>query len=243
MRTTKHSSLAMLLLAIPAALMAQSNIDNTVPDKFGWGENVGWANWRDANGGANGVLVSGSFMSGYIWFENLGWVNVGDGTPGSSCGGLPCYANATGADFGINIDPDGDLHGLAWGENVGWINFDGGALATPAQPARIVCASPPGQPLARLTGYAWGENIGWLNLSDLSAGKFVAVDAATTPILCDVNHDGMKNGLDVQYFVNKLLLGTGDWRDLCSGDVESSPDRMIDLDDALPFVNCLLSAP
>src|SRR5207247_429213 len=129
------------------------------------------------------------------------------------------------------------LHGYAWGENIGWINFDGGALATPPQPARITCASPPGQPLARLTGFVWSENTGWINLSVLTAGQFVAVDAATTPIACDLNHDGVDNGRDIQLFVN-FLLGSAapNWRDVCSGDVQAVPDRMIDPADVAAFV-------
>ena len=38
-------------LAFPAIGLAQSNIDNTVPNKYAWGENVGWINWRDVCSG------------------------------------------------------------------------------------------------------------------------------------------------------------------------------------------------
>ena len=65
-----------------------------------------------------------------------------------------------------NINGSGGLSGYAWGENVGWINFSGGAMASPAQPARLDKAA------ARLRGYAWGENIGWVNLDD--ANMYVA---------------------------------------------------------------------
>jgi hypothetical protein len=220
--------------------VAQSNIDGTVPNKYAWGENIGWTNWRDANAGTQGVNVGGRIMSGFIWGENVGWINVGDGTPGGPNGQ---YGNTDGGDAGVNIDADGELHGWAWGENIGWINFDGGAMATPPDPARIQCAKPPGQPLARLTGFAWGENVGWINLSSIDAGKHVAVDAATTPTACDVNHDTQTNGNDIQTFIDLLLAADGDWRDVCSGDVGAPPDGMIDMDDVLPFVNCLLNAP
>ena len=43
----------------------QSNIDST--NKFGWGENVGGTNWRDADSTNAGVVVSGTFMGGFIW--------------------------------------------------------------------------------------------------------------------------------------------------------------------------------
>ena len=215
---------------------AQSNIDNTVPNKFGWGENVGWTNWRGEATPGQGAIVGEFVMSGFVWGENIGWINLGDGTPAAP----PFYANANGLDFGVNVASDGNLSGMAWGENIGWINFGGGALATPAQPAKIDCASPPGQPVARLTGYVWGENTGWINLSDLNAGKFVAVDAATTPLTCDVNHDNVKNGRDVQSFVNVLLAG-GSWRDTCSGDTQAIPNNAVDVADIPPFIACLLN--
>lgn len=230
-RKTRIATLGLVFGALTAAAVAQSNIDNTFPNKFAWGENVGWTNWRDANGAAQGVHVGGLVLAGFIWAENVGWMNVGDGTPGGAGGQ---YANTDGSDAGVNISPDGTLHGYAWGENVGWINFDGGALATTAQPARIECDG-------RLNGYAWAENLGWINLSTPAPGKYVAVDAATTPIVCDMNHDGLPNGPDIQAFINRLLLGGYNWRDVCSGDVEAVPDGMIDPGDIVNFVACLLS--
>ncbi len=223
------------LLASTAS--AQSNIDDTVPNKHAWGENVGWTNWRDADGANAGVVVGTTFMGGFIWCENVGWINVGDGAPADGVN----YANVDGTDSGVNIDPDGELHGLAWGENIGWINFDGGAMATPAQPARIECVpGPNGETLSRLTGYAWGENVGWINLDDTT--HFVSVDAATTPADCDMNHDGAANGLDIQLFVEFVLsANTPDWLDVCSGDLEGTPDAAIDFDDMADFVACLLA--
>ena len=233
-----------LATLVAAHALAQSNIDNTVPNKHAWGENVGWTNWRGEATPGQGVLVSPFVLSGFIWAENVGWINVGDGTPGSNCGGLPCYANVNGTDFGVNIAANGTLHGMAWGENVGWINFDGGAMVTPAQPARILCGNPPTQPLARLTGFVWGENIGWINLSSLEATKFVALTAAATPLRCDLNEDGDDNGRDIQMFVNFLLAhDVPNWRDICEGDVEPIPDQTIDVGDVAPFVNCILSKP
>ncbi len=227
------------LLGVSGVLLAQSNIDTTVPNKHAWGENIGWTNWRDANAGAQGVNVGGFVLQGFIWGENVGWINVGDGTPGGPGGQ---YANVNGTDVGVNVSSNGALHGYAWGENIGWINFDGGALATPALPARILCATPPGQPLARLDGYVWGENVGWINLADLNPTKYVAVDSATTPVSCDMNMDGSVNGNDVQPFVN-AMLGGATWQNVCSGDLEPPPDGMLDMDDVNPFVTCLLTAP
>lgn len=222
------------LAGLSAKATAQTNIHPL--KKYAWGENIGWTNWRDANGGTQGAVVGSTFMSGFLWGENVGWINLGDGTPANGVN----YANVLGIDAGVNVDADGSLHGLAWGENVGWVNFDGGASAVPPQPARIECTALPGQPFARLTGFAWGENVGWINLDH--ATRFVAVDTATTPIECDTNHDGSVNGGDVQSFIDYLLLNaTPDWRDVCSGDVEAAPDKTIDFDDVANFVACLLA--
>lgn len=154
-----RKTLLIMAMLIPVVVVsaeanaAPSNIDPT--DKFSWSENVGWMNWRDANGGADGVLVDTDFLSGYVWMENVGWINLGDGTPTDGM----FYANLDGTDFGVNIDPGtNDLFGLAWGENVGWINFDTPGVS-PDQARYDVAAH-------RFRGYAWGENIGWINLDD-----------------------------------------------------------------------------
>src|SRR5690606_25409874 len=124
--------------------------------KFSWGENIGFMNWADANGGAQAVQVHPRFLSGFIWGENVGWINTGDGTPADGI----AYANVNGTDFGVNVAEDGELSGLAWGGTCGWINCSGGATATPPRPERIDFAT------NRLRGYAWGENVGWINLDD-----------------------------------------------------------------------------
>ena len=121
----KTSFILFVGFALVGVAQGQSNIDPT--NKFGWGENVGWTNWRDADSSVAGVVVSGTFMGGFIWGENVGFVNVGDAAPANGI----AYANIDGTDSGVNIDANGDLHGLAWGENVGWFNFDGGAMAAP----------------------------------------------------------------------------------------------------------------
>jgi hypothetical protein len=163
-----------------------SNIDAT--NKFSWGENIGWMNWRDAGNPATsqGAVVHNKFLSGFVWGENIGWINLGDGTP-AGAGGQ--YANVNGTDFGVNRNSTtGNLSGYAWGENIGWINFGGGALATPAQPARFDRVA------QRFFGYAWGENVGWINLNDATTGKF---PGAILPCgLADVGKQGGIAGAD-----------------------------------------------
>jgi len=164
------------VLAFAGLASAQSNV--APAQKFGWQENTGWMNWRDANGTAQGVVIGTNFLRGFAWGENIGWINFGDGTPASGTS----YANANGTDFGVNVGATGLLSGLAWGENVGWINFGPFASLPAAQQARVDL------PAARIRGFAWGENIGWLDLDD--ASKFVGLDCP------DSDGDGANNCVD-----------------------------------------------
>jgi hypothetical protein len=69
----------------------------------------------------------------------------------------------------------------------------------------------------------------------------VSVDVETTPIPCDVNHDGDVDGEDIQPFADYLILTSQPgWRDVCSGDLEATPNKEIDFEDVEPFVACLL---
>ncbi|MFN0134474.1 MAG: GC-type dockerin domain-anchored protein [Phycisphaerales bacterium] len=184
----RQLSAATLLAASAAPTLAQSSIDPV--NKFCWQENAGYLNWRDANSANSGVRDLGTCLSGFAWGENIGWVRIG-GTPAN---GIQ-FSNATGADAGVNVSAAGALSGFAWGENVGWINFSGGALASPAQPARIEAG--------RLRGYAWGENIGWINLDD--ASKFVKLQCAAN---CDQSTTApVLNVVDFVCFNNKFAAG------------------------------------
>ncbi len=160
MKRKLHPKVILLLALLASVVSAQSNVHPG--HKFGWGENIGWANWRDANGTGDGVLVNETFLSGYIWAENVGWLNVGNGpVDGES------YANIDDTDFGVNIAPNGDMSGLAWAENIGWINFDTSGVGSDR--ARFDDSQ------LRFRGYVWGENAGWINLDDTT--HFVAAKA------------------------------------------------------------------
>ena len=161
------------LLALVAGTLciAATNIDPV--RKFAWGENIGWATWADANGGAGAVRVHATFLAGFAWAENVGWINLGAGAPANGTS----YSNSGSADFGVNIDPlTGNLSGLAWGENVGWINCDMlAALGPGGQQARLDYAG------HRFRGYAWGENVGWINLDDAVTYVAYVPTACPTP--------------------------------------------------------------
>ncbi len=163
---------------LTAAAWAQSDVDPN--HRFAWGEQTGWINWQHNRPAAgDGVQIHATFLSGYAWSESSGWINLGNGSPANGVS----YANASSADFGVNLDDDtGLLSGFAWGEHIGWINFAGGAAATPASAARIDFAS------CRLRGYAWGENAGWINLDH--AVDYVGLAAGVCNATCPGDFDG-----------------------------------------------------
>lgn len=165
-----------LLVTLNPTAIGQSNISSS--NKYAWGENIGWTNWRDADAANQGVRVevSSGYVFGYIWCENVGWINTGNG-------GGP-YANMDNATYGINIGVDGYLNGFAWGENIGWVNFGTESLIG-TQGARYDSSA------ARFTGFAWGENVGWINLDD--AEKFVGVESCPS----DLSGDGMVDAGDL----------------------------------------------
>jgi hypothetical protein len=88
----------MVLCLVAVAQAATGNIDAV--DKWAWGTNVGWINFRPTHGG---VTVYDDHLEGYAWGENIGWIRLGTHTD---------LAN-------------GRFDGYAWGENVGWIHFKG----------------------------------------------------------------------------------------------------------------------
>ena len=176
------------ILAAACVASAQSNIDPT--NKFGWTENCGWTNWRDANAGAQGVVVGPTFLRGFIWGENVGWINTGNGAGP--------YLNSNNTNFGVNILGSGFLSGFAWGENIGWINF-GTQPSIGAQGARYDSVA------RRFRGYAWGENIGWVNLDD--ATRYVALAPACCP--GDADSSGVVNFTDITFVLANLGASYG----------------------------------
>lgn len=211
MRRNTRITIVLALILVGRA-SAQTNIDPN--DKWAWSENCGWTNWQHgAPEQGDGVFVTQTILAGFVWAENIGWVTLGDGEP---VDGLH-YANETGEDFGVNVDPEtGDLFGMAWGENVGWINFNGGALADPANPARLDGC--------RMAGFAWGENIGWVNLDD--ATHFVRVE-----VVCpaDLNEDCEVGAGDLAELLAAWGLcpepcDAGDPADTCAADLNGDCD-------------------
>jgi hypothetical protein len=58
---------------------------------------------------SQGVRLHSSYLSGFVWGKNIGWINLG-----AAPANLIAYADTTGANFGVNMDPaTGGLSGLA----------------------------------------------------------------------------------------------------------------------------------
>ncbi|MEL7473994.1 MAG: GC-type dockerin domain-anchored protein [Planctomycetota bacterium] len=225
MRTPNLAAMAATMIVAGAAL-AQTNVDST--NKFAWHENIGWTNWADANGGADGVRYLGAHVEGYVWAENAGWIDVGRGLAMPS----DQYANTNNSNYGVNVDQvDGWLGGFAWAENLGWFNFDTPTLEAFGQRARYDLFA------RRLRGYAWGENVGWLNLDDSNA--FVEFDHGCA--LADITtfgscvpgaSDGLVDLSDFSCYLSLWSLG-GLMADITTTGscVPGSGDGVVDLSD------------
>jgi len=139
---------------VGVALADTGNITET--DKWAWGTNVGWINFRPEHGG---VTVYADHLEGYAWGENVGWVRLGsyDG------GGSHTYANDSASNYGVNNDGSGNLSGYAWGTNVGWVNFNPSHSQVTIDPAT-----------GRFDGYACAENVGWIHFKNAAPAYNVA---------------------------------------------------------------------
>jgi hypothetical protein len=223
MRT--HCLTAIAALGCIRAALAQTEIDPA--HQYSWGESIGWMNWRDAGdpSGLQGVRVHPAFLSGVIWGENAGWIDVGSGAPANGAG----YGNLDASDYGVNIDPTGDLFGLAWGESIGWLQFDTRLLGD--QRARLDRAA------RRFRGYVWSENGGWINLDDDAA--FVALAAPPEPVFRrgDANGSGVIDLSDAINTMGCLFLGLTCTR--CVDAADSNDDGSYDLSDAIHTLSWL----
>jgi len=139
-------------------------------DKYAWGENIGWVNFKADNGNVN---VKDDNLSGYAWNDNFGWINLKP-------------------DNGGVLNNAGNLSGYAWGEGLGWIDFENSYInkdgyfkgyAKLEDNSKIVFE---GDNVSVRTywrfynckdhsvrGYAWSENVGWISFDCKTAGSNV----------------------------------------------------------------------
>jgi len=172
--------IGVVVLVAASAHAQMGNIDST--DKWAWGTNIGWINFRPADGG---VTVFEDHLEGYAWGENVGWIRLGS----YEGGGAHTYANTSATNYGVNRDASGNLSGFAWGTNIGWINFnptDGGVTIDPIT--------------GSFEGDAWAENVGWIRFKNTD--PTVAFNVVATSVIAvtsgDVSGDGTVDLLDAR---------------------------------------------
>lgn len=230
MRSPLASCVRLALVLVLACVRWAGAVDEIDPShRYAWGENIGWLNWRDAGDppGSQGVHIHDAILSGFIWGETVGWINVGSGAPASG----DRYANGDGGDFGVNVDPAGDLYGYAWGENIGWVQFDTRSLG--ALRARV------DRTAHRFRGYIWGENVGWINLDD--PVQFVGIGPGEGGAFRrgDANGDAQVDISDALHSIGCLFLGSPCTS--CPDAGDSNDDGRYDISDPIHTLTWLFS--
>jgi len=187
-------SLAMTLMLFSIApLFAQTgNIDET--DKWAWGTNIGWVNFRPSNGG---VTVYYDHLEGYAWAENIGWIRMGTHTGGSP----HTYENDASDNYGVNLDESGNFSGYAWSTNTGWINFN-------TSNSQVTINLPTGS----FDGYAWGENVGWIHFKNASPEyNVVCTDPGTLPVVLSTFTASFINNTPTLYWETQSEVDNMGW--------------------------------
>lgn len=197
---------AWVLCCGAGCVVAQPTIDPV--DRYAWGANVGWTNWRHDTGSPGaGATIGQYYCSGEVWGANVGWITLGDGAPADGVQ----YSN-TGSDYGINHDGQGNLSGFAWGQNIGWINFE----QTHGMP-RIDLVT------GQFSGYAWSANCGWISLAN---GAQAAVETNTIEPGADTDGDTLADAWELE---KAAAAGQGAGLSLLSDTTDTDGDGKSDL--------------
>jgi len=169
----------LLCIALATYTMSVSACPTTIDNnhKSAYGANIAWLNFQ--GDGANGAVVTEDILAGHVWSANCAWINLGDGSPDSG----PHYQNNSATDYGVNLDPVGNLSGFAWGANIGWLNFH-----------------PFGQPkidllTGKFSGYIWSANCGWISLSN----EFAYVQTTVIQRGADMDKDGLPDSWELRF--------------------------------------------
>lgn len=169
------------LIQLPLNLCAGTTIEAT--NKFSYGANVGWMDWRGNTN--NGAVIGEYVCSGSLYAANIGWISLGNGTP---VNGIQ-YQNISSNDFGVNHDGLGNLRGYAYSANVGWINFESNGAP------RVNLTS------GKLSGSIYSANCGWISLSN----SFAYVQTTTIQSGADTDGDGIADAWERLKFGNLFI--------------------------------------
>jgi hypothetical protein len=181
-------TLALIMAALCLAIVAHASSTINVTNRYAYGANVAWIDWR-GDDGTNGAVIGEFVCSGYIYGANIGWIHLGNGSPTNHVQ----YSNTVTNDYGVNHDGAGNLSGYAYGANVGWLNFTNvDATGSPFAGPKVDLLT------GNLSGCVYGANIGWISLSNASA--FVKTDSLDSGP--DADGDGIPDSWEYLYAGN-----------------------------------------
>jgi hypothetical protein len=169
-----------------------------VTNKFGYGANIGWMDWRgDTNGGA---VIGEYICTGFIYAANVGWIDLGSGTPANGIR----YQNNSASDFGVNHDGLGNLRGYAYGANIGWITFTNrDATGFTYEGPKIDLVT------GKMNGFLWSANCGWISLSN----AFAFAQTDTIQMGADTDGDGITDAWEREKFGSLMVANAMSDRD------------------------------
>lgn len=148
--------LTCLIAAACGSHIAAGDTTIDTAQRFAYGANIGWVNFRwDVGAPGQGATIGQFVCSGHIYGANVGWINLGDGSPADGI----AYSNTSASDFGVNHDGLGGLSGFAYGANIAWIKFDPAI----SDPPRINLKT------GKLSGFVYSANCGWVDLGSNGA--------------------------------------------------------------------------
>lgn len=143
--------LTCLIAAACASQIAAGGTTIDTAQRFAYGANIGWVNFRwDSGSPGEGATIGHFVCSGYIYGANVGWINLGNVSPANGI----AYSNTSAGDYGVNHDGQGNLSGFAYGANIAWIKFDPAI----SDPPRINLKT------GKLSGFVYSANCGWIDL-------------------------------------------------------------------------------
>jgi hypothetical protein len=194
-------TLALIIAALCLANAARASSTINAANRYAYGANVGWIDWR-GDDGINGAVIGEFVCAGYLYGANIGWIHLGSGSPTNGF----AYSNLATNDYGVNHDGAGNLRGYAYGTNIGWLNFE----AQGAPKINLLTG--------KFSGYVYGANIGWISLSNAFA--FVKTDSLDTGP--DTDGDGIPDAWEYLHAGNLTTM---------NATTDSDGDGMKDIDE------------
>lgn len=219
MRPTAKFLICLIAAACGSHIAAGGTTIDTA-QRFAYGANIGWVNFRwDTGSPGQGATIGQFVCSGRIHGANVGWIDLGDG---SAADGI-AYSNTSAGDFGVNHDGQGNLSGFAYGANIAWIKFDPAI----SDPPRINLQT------GKLSGFAYSANCGWIDLG--SNGAHFVQSNTIEPGL-DSDNDKIADGWELEQAaaaaLSALLTHLGETTD---GDGDGQTDLEEYIADSNPF--------